>query len=188
LAAEIGMDIAEAFAQLEGIAFVSGNGVRKPMGFLSETITTKNSGTASTIKDANGQADGLIDALYDLPEFYRNRATWLMNGATLASLRKVKTGQGDYIWQPALAAGQPETILGRPVIEMPDMPSEGAGTYPVAIGDWQSAYRIMDRIDLQITRDPFTQQSSGMVRFWARKRVGGGLVKAEAVRLVKCST
>lgn len=186
---EIALDLAEEFSRLEGAAFISGDGVGKPHGIITDTdITTKNSGTATTIADTGGTGDGLIDMLYDLPEFYRNRSTWMMNGTTLAAVRKLKDTQKRYIWQPGLAAGQPSTILGRPVIEAPDMPNEGAGLYPIAVGDFMSAYRIYDRIGLSILRDPYTQATSGLVRFHARRRVGGDVVKSEALRLLKCST
>lgn len=186
--AEVGMDLAEEFARLEGAAFVSGDGVAKPFGFLSDTtISTVNSGTAATIADSNGQANGLIAALYALAPVYRNRATWMMNGTTLASVRKLKDGQGAYIWAPGIAPGQPETLLGRPVIEAPDMPNEGAGAYPIAIGDFNAAYRIMDRVGMSILRDPYTQAANGLVRFHARRRVAGDVVKPEALRIVKCS-
>lgn len=181
---EVSADLAEEFGRLEGLAFVSGDGVGKPLGFMSDTnITSVNSGSALIIT-----ADGLITTLYDLPAFYRNKATWMMNGTTLASCRKLKDGTGQYIWQPGIAAGQPETILGRPVVEAPDMPSEGAGLYPIAVGDFNQAYRIYDRVGMSILRDPFTQATSGLVRFHARRRVDGAVVKAEALRKVKCST
>lgn len=187
--AEVSMDLAEEFARLEGLAFVSGDGVAKPFGILSDTdIPTVNTGTAATIKDSNGQASGLIDAFYALAPIYRNRATWMMNGTTLASIRKLKDGQGQYIWAPGIASGQPETILGRPVIEAPDMPNEGAGTYPALIGDFVAGYRIMDRVGMSILRDPYTQATNGLVRFHARRRVAGDVVKPEAFRIVKCST
>ncbi|TGS70396.1 phage major capsid protein [Mesorhizobium sp. M3A.F.Ca.ET.201.01.1.1] len=186
---ELAFDVAQEFGRLEGAAFVTGDGVNKPAGFMSEsTIGFSVSGSAATIADANGQANGLIDLMYSLAPFYRNRSTWMMNGTTLAAVRKLKDGQNNYIWQPALAVGQPETILSRPVVEAVDMPSQGAGLYPIALGDFESAYRIYDRVSLSLLRDPYSQATSGLIRFHARRRVGGSTVLPEAIKKLKCST
>ncbi|RWM28495.1 phage major capsid protein [Mesorhizobium sp.] len=186
---ELAFDLAQEFGRLEGAAFVTGDGVNKPLGFMNDAnVGSTVSGTAATIADANGQANGLIDLFYSLAPFYRNRSTWMMNGTTLASVRKMKDAQNNYIWQPALAAGQPETILGRPVVEAVDMPSQGAGLYPIALGDFESAYRIYDRVSLSLLRDPYSQATSGLIRFHARRRVGGSTVLPEAIKKLKCST
>uniref|UniRef100_UPI00286E9AD3 phage major capsid protein n=1 Tax=Phenylobacterium sp. TaxID=1871053 RepID=UPI00286E9AD3 len=180
---EIAMDLAEEFARLEGYAFVVGNGVGKPVGILSDTgVTSVVSGAAATVT-----ADGLINILYALPAFYRNKATWMMNGTTLAAIRKLKDGNGQYLWMPGLMAGQPETILGRPVVEAVDMPDVGAGLTPIAVGDFMQAYRIYDRTGMSILRDPYTMATSGLVRFHARRRVGGDVVKAESLRKLTIS-
>jgi HK97 family phage major capsid protein len=152
--AELAGDFAEEFGRLEGEAFVSGNGVKKPLGFMADTnIAYTPSGSAADIT-----ADSLIDVLYALKPFYRNRSTWMMNGLTLAKVRKMKDGQGQWLWRPGLAEGQPETILGRPLVEAVDMPDVAAGTYPIAIGDFQSGYRIYDRTILAVLRDHFRWQ------------------------------
>ncbi len=78
-------------------------------------------------------------------------------------------------------------LLGRPVIEAPDMPDEGAGLFPIILGDFNAAYRIYDRVAMSILRDPYSLATTGKVRFHARRRVGGGLVKAEALRKIKCA-
>src|SRR5690606_11009729 len=114
---------------------------------------------------------------------------WMMNGTTLAAVRKLKDGStGAYLWQPGLAANQPETILGRPVIEDPTMDSVGSAAEPILFGDISSAYRIFDRVGMSIMRDPYSQATNGLVRFHARRRVGGALVLAEAIRKVRCAT
>ena len=95
------------------------------------------------------QSDGLVKLMYALPAQYRNQGTWAMNGTTLALVRLLKDGQGNYLWQPFFQAGQPETILGRPVVEMPDMPDVANGTFPIMFGDF-SGYRIVDRLALSI--------------------------------------
>lgn len=187
VAGEVAFDLGQEFARLEGAAFVSGNGVKKPLGIMSDTgIGFSVSGSAATVADADGQANGLITAFYALAPTYRNRSTWMMNSTTLASIRKLKDGDKNYIWQPSLQLGQPETILGRPVIEAVDMPNEGAGLLPVVLGDF-SHYRIYDKVGLQVLRDPYTQATVGNVRFHSRRRVGGQVTLAEAFRFIKCA-
>ena len=185
--AEIAFDLAEEFGKLEGGSFVVGNGVKKPLGLLEALgVAHTPTGNASTL-GAN-PADTLIDLKYALPAYYRNRAVWMMNGATLAEVSKLKDGDGRLLWQPSYAEGQPETILGRPVIEAPDMPDIGTAAEPILFGDIASAYRIYDRVSLAIMRDPFTQAKAGQVRFHAYRRVGGGPVLAEALRKLRCAT
>lgn len=184
VSAEVAFDIAEEFGRAEGAAFVSGNGVKKPLGFMSDTNLSYTPGTdASLIK-----ADGLIDLFYAIKPFYRQRGVFMMNGSTLAAIRKLKDGQGQYLWQPGLAAGQPETILGRPAIEAVDMPDIAGNAYPVAFGDFSTGFRIYDRISLSLIRDPYTQATSGLTRFHARRRVGARVVRAEAIRKLKIAT
>lgn len=179
--AEVASDFAEEFGLLEGGAFISGNGVKKPMGLMSAAgITEVISGGATSIT-----ADALINLMYDLPAFYRNQGAWMGNGTTIAAIRKLKDGQGNYLWQPSYQAGQPETLLGRPIVEAVDMPDIAAGTYPLAFGDFKRAYRIYDRVAMSILRDPYTQATAGKVRFHARRRVGGDIVMAEALRKLK---
>jgi HK97 family phage major capsid protein/HK97 family phage prohead protease len=184
IAGEVAFDLAEEFGRIEGVAFVSGDGVKKPMGFMSDAnINYTAGGDASAVK-----ADGLIDIFYALAPAYRQRGTWMMNGSTLAAVRKLKDGQGQYLWQPALTAGQPETILGRPVVEAVDMPDIAGNAYPIAFGDFSTAYRIYDRVALSLLRDPYSVATSGLTRFHARRRVGGAVVRAEAIRKLKIAT
>jgi HK97 family phage major capsid protein len=179
--AEIAADLAEEFARIEGEAFVNGDTIKKPEGFLfNANVPQVASGSATTVT-----ADGLIDFLYALPAFYRNRSAFMMNSTTLAAVRKLKDGQGQYLWQPTVAAGQPSTLLGRPVIEANDMPDTAAGTTPIALGDFVSGYRIYDRVGMSILRDPYTLAAKGLVRFHARRRVGAAVAKAEAIRKLK---
>src|SRR5690606_34279114 len=114
---------------------------------------------------ANVSADALISMLYSLPGIYRNRGTWAMNGTTLATVRKLKDGNGNYLWQPSYQAGQPETLLGRPVIELIDMPDVAANAFPIAFGDFKTGYRIYDRLDLAILSNPFILATEGQHRF-----------------------
>jgi HK97 family phage major capsid protein len=189
VAAEVAFDLAEEFGRLEGASFVSGDGVKKPLGFMTDTnVAYTASGSASVISDADGGIDGLIDLMYAMHPFYRSRGVWMANGTTIGKLRKLKDADKNYIWQKAIQEGQPDTLLGRPIIEAPDMPDITGGTYPLVFGDFMIAYRIYDRVGMSILRDPYTQATSGLVRFHARKRVGGRLVRPEAIRKLKIGT
>lgn len=179
--AEVASALADEFGRIEGEAFCLGNGVLKPTGILSDTgVKFVNSGSATALT-----ADGLISLAYALPTSYRKNASWLMSGSTLAAVRTLKDTTGQYLWQPALAAGQPETLLGRPIIEAPDMPEVAANAYPIAFGDIRRAYRIFDKTVMTIIRDPFTQAARGMIRFHARRRVGGAVALPAAIRKLK---
>ncbi|MCW5733481.1 MAG: phage major capsid protein [Enhydrobacter sp.] len=187
--AEVAFDLAEEFGRLEGASFVAGDGVKKPLGFMSDTnVAYTPSGSASVIADADGGVDGLIDLMYAMHPFYRSRGVWMANGTTIGKLRKLKDADKNYIWQKSIQEGQPDTLLGRPIIEAPDMPDISGGTYPLVFGDFGIAYRIYDRVGMSILRDPYTQATSGLVRFHARKRVGGRLVRPEAIRKLKIGT
>ncbi|MFQ5954714.1 MAG: phage major capsid protein [Kiloniellales bacterium] len=186
---ELGQEFAEQFSLAEGTAFVSGNGVKQPAGFMADsTVASDNSGSAATVADANGQANGLIDLFHNLKTAYARNGTWLLSRKTLGAVRKLKDANNNYVWQPGLAMGMPATILGAPYVEAPDMPDEAANAFPIAFGDFRRAYLIVDRIQMSVLRDPFTQATSGSVRFIARRRVGGQVVLAEAIRKLKCST
>jgi HK97 family phage major capsid protein len=189
VAAEVAFDVAEEFGRMEGAAFVSGNGVKKPLGFMSDTnVAYSVSGSASIIADADGGVDGLIDLMYALHPFYRSRGVFMANGTTISKLRKLKDVDKNYIWQPSVQAGEPATLLGRPIIEAPDMPDVTGGTYPLVFGDFASAFRIYDRVGLSILRDPYSLATTGCTRFHARKRVGARLIRAEAIRKLKIGT
>lgn len=181
---EISSELSQEFALKEGSAFSNGDGAKKPMGVQR---------TAGVPEVINGHAtninpDKLIAVMYALPAAYRNNASWLMNNTTLGVVRTLKDGQGNYLWQPSYQAGQPSTLLGRPIIEDPTMPDIASGTYPIMFGDFNRAYRIYDRVGMSIMRDPYTQATRGMVRFHARRRLGGGPVLAEALRKLKMAT
>ncbi|MDX8517963.1 phage major capsid protein [Mesorhizobium dulcispinae] len=179
--AEVRLALAEDFGQKEGAAFVNGTGVLDPEGLMTNPdIGETVSGGASTLT-----ADGLINAMYAIPAAYRNAGTWLMNGTSLAAVRKMKDSvTGAYIWQPALALGQPETLLGRPVVEAVDMDDVGAGNYPVLFGDF-SGYRIVDRLALSILVNPYVQATNGITRIHATRRVGGGVIQPAKFRKIK---
>ena len=136
--AEVRMALAEDFGLKEGTAFAHGEGPLAPEGLLTNPdVEYLPTGNANTLGSA--PADLLITFIYSLPAAYRGRGTWLMNGRTLATIRKLKDGQGNYLWQPSYQAGQPELILGRPVVEVPDFEDIEAGAEPIAFGDIKKA-------------------------------------------------
>ena len=181
---EVRLALAEDFAKKEGTAFVNGTTAAEPKGFMADAgVAPHVNGHA-----ANISADALISMFYALPGVYRNRGTWAMNGTTLATVRKLKDGNGNYLWQPSYQAGQPETLLGRPVVELIDMPDVAANAFPIAFGDFKTGYRIYDRLDLAILSNPFILATEGQHRFHARRRVGAGVVRPDAFRKLKMAT
>jgi HK97 family phage major capsid protein len=187
--AEIRNEASDQFAVLEGLEFVSGSGVGSMEGILTNgSVAETVSGSAATIADANGQADGLIGLKYAIKTAYARNATWIMNRTTLGSVRKLKDTNKQYIWMPGIQNGAPNTVDGDPYVEFPDMPSEGANLYPVAYGDFKRAFTLVDRVSMEMLRDPYTQATAGNIRFILRRRFGGKVVLAEAIRKLKCST
>lgn len=186
--AEVRTALAEDFGQKEGLAFVKGTGPLAPEGIMTNSsVGYSATGSATTL--GTTPADLLIEHYYNLPAAYRARGTWLMNGKTLAAIRKLKDGTtGVYLWQPAYAAGQPETILGRPVVEVPDMDDVGSAAEPIAFGDIATAYRIVDRIDLSILVNPYLLATNGITRIHATRRVGGAVVQPAAIKKIRCAT
>ncbi|CCG09594.1 phage major capsid protein [Pararhodospirillum photometricum] len=179
LQSELAAILSQEYARLEGQAFVSGDGTGKPRGFLSHPdFETVAAGSTSALS-----ADKLIEVMHSLPAQYRNKGTWVMNGTTtLGKVRSFKNSSGDYLWRDALSEGNPGTILGRPVVELPDMPDIASGEVPIAFGDFKVAYRIAQRVEFSILRDDYTQAVSGLVRFFSRARLGGDLVQAAAIK------
>lgn len=175
---EVSLALAEDFGQKEAAAFVNGNLALEPSGFMADAdIAAHDNGHA-----ANLSADALIAMMYALPATYRNAGTFVMNGQTLAAIRTLKDGNGNYLWQPSYQAGQPETILGRPVIEAVDMPDIAADAAPVIFGDFKRGYRIYDRLSLAVMADPYSVRVNGLMRYHARRRVGAGVVRPAAFR------
>ena len=190
LASEIAME----FARAEAAAFINGNGVNQPKGFLGAPATaagdaTRPFGTLQFI--ASGNATGLdtapelklIDLVHTLKAGHRQGACWVMNSATLAVVRKLKDADGSFLWQPGLSEAQPNRLLGYPVIEAEDMPDIAAGTCPIAFGNFRAGYLVAERSATQILRDPFTNKP--FVHFYATKRIGGQVLDSEAIKLLK---
>ena len=193
----LAQEIATEFARAEGAAFVGGDGVNKPRGFLGQptsgaldgvrpfgTLQFVNSGAAGAFPASNPQ-DRLIDLVQALRSPYRQGAVFVMNSATAARIRKFKTTDGAFLWQPGLVSGQPDTLLGYPLVEAEDMPDIAADSLSVAFGNFKAGYLIAERSETQILRDPFTNKP--FVHFYATKRVGGAVVNSEAIKLLKFS-
>ena len=191
----LGEEIGREFARAEGVAFVSGDGVNKPRGFLAApnnalgdatrafgTLQFVTSGAAGAFAATNPQ-DRLIDLVHALAAPYRQGASWVMNSATLARVRKMKDLDGAFLWQPALAADQPATLLGYPVIEADAMPDVAADSLSIAFGNFQAGYLVAQRRETVVLRDPFSNKP--FVHFYATKRVGGAVVDSRAIKLMK---
>jgi HK97 family phage major capsid protein len=185
LEAEMQSEFSTQFAKAEGAAFVSGNAVGKPEGFMTNSdVSAVNSGNGTALL-----ADGLLSLVHSIKSDYANNATFVFNRSTLSEIRKLKDTAGQYVFQAgmSLVQGVPNTILGYPYVEATDMPNVGANAFPVAFGDFSRAYMIVDRIALAVLRDPFTQATTGNVRYIARRRVGGQVILPEAIVKQKVS-
>jgi len=174
-------EFAEQFGVAEGTAFVSGNGVGKPQGFLSHPDVTGFTGVTTSAKIT---ADDLKSLFYSLNDRYAKNATWVWKrSSTLAISLLTNATTGAYLWRPGLELGSPGNVLGAPFVECVDMPAEGSSYKAVAIADWRSFYYIVDRIVMEILVDPYSSKSTGSVEISARKRVGGQVVLAEAGKI-----
>jgi HK97 family phage major capsid protein len=189
-------EVAIEFAEEEGTAFISGNGINKPRGILDYTTVANASyawgklgyiatGSAADF-DTEDSADELIDLTMALKQGYRQNARWLMNRTVQGKVRKFKDDQDNYLWQPGIQAGQPATLLGYPITDDDNMSDVGANAYPVAFGDFQRGYLIVDRSGIRVLRDPYTNKP--YVMFYTTKRVGGGVQNFEAIKLLKCAS
>jgi HK97 family phage major capsid protein len=184
--------IADKFARAEAGAFVNGDGVDKPRGFLPHTqvdeaswswgnIGVVDSGSAADV----GDGDALIDLVYALGAAYRAGAHFVMNSKTAGALRKLKDADGRHLWSDGFASGEPARLLGYPVLIAEDMPDIAADATPIAFGDFSQGYTIAERPDLRVLRDPFSAKPH--VLFYASKRVGGDISDFAAIKLLRCA-
>ncbi|WP_288937636.1 phage major capsid protein [uncultured Sphingomonas sp.] len=190
LAGEIGQE----FARAEGAAFVNGSGVNRPKGFLQAPTAAAKDGarplgtlqylaTGSAGDCGAGADERLVDLVQSLRAPYRQGACFVMNAATLARIRKLKSGDGVPLWQPSLAGGQPATLLGYPVVEAEDMPDIAPNSLSIAFGNFRAGYLIAERSETAILRDPYTNKP--FVSFYATRRIGGCVADSEAIKLMK---
>ncbi len=182
LEGELLADYAESFGKTEGVAFVKGTGVGQPKGIMTATgIKEVKTGVAAAFPSTN-PADVIIGMYHAIATSHAQSGAWLMNRNTLSVIRQWKDGTGRYLVLDPITAGGVMTLLGRPIVEMPDMDDIGAGKFPILFGDL-SGYRIIDRVGLSTLRDPYSLAGKGQVRFHARKRVGADLTHPD--RFVK---
>lgn len=188
--------VSERFAQLEGIAVISGDGSNKPTGMLNTTpVTTADDAVSPRAAAAfqyvlgadNSPAtvdmDALKDLVYTLNGGYRSGAAWAMNSTTAGQISKLKTSDMQYLWQPSNQVGQPPMLLGYPVEIWEQMPDPLGGAFPIAFGNFEKAYRLFDRSELRITVDNVT--SAGWIKFYVRRRVYGHVYDNNAVKFLK---
>ncbi len=189
----IAEEVRIAFAEQENAAFVSGDGNGKPRGFLSYTAVPEANWTweklgyvatgAAGAFAASNPSDNLLDLIYCLKSPYRGNARWVMNRATQAEIRKIKDGEGNYIWRPGEQAGEGATLMTFPIAETEDMPGIASGACAIAFGDFGRGYLVVDRIGIRVLRDPYTAKP--YVLFYTTKRVGGGVQDFDAIKLLK---
>lgn len=194
LEAWLASEIAMEFARAEGAAFVAGTGSNQPEGFLRANMSTAADGVrafGSVQYIGSGDADGfdsapeakLIDLIHSLKSGHRQGASFVMNSSTLATVRKLKTTDGAFLWQPGLVDGQPDRLLGYPVVEAEDMPDVESGEFPIAFGNFRHGYLIAEHSATKVLRDPFTNKP--FVHFYATKRIGGKVLDSNAIKLLK---
>ena len=183
-------EVQTAFAEQESAAFVNGDGITQPAGFMTNSFVDEASwswGNLGDIKtgtsggfDDTAPADNLIDVIYALKSGYRQNAQWVMNRRTQAEVRKLKDADGNYIWQPSAQVGGAASLFNFAITESEDMPDIGADTTPIVFGDFKRGYLIVDRVGVRILRDPYS--SKPYVLFYTTKRVGGGVQDYDAIK------
>jgi HK97 family phage major capsid protein len=195
-------EIGAEFAKAEGAAFISGSGTNRPLGFLAGTINVSSdaartfghlqmvktgvAGAFVGVTSSTSPVDTFIDTVHSLKSELRAGAVWMANSLTMAAIRKFKNVDGDLIWRPGLAEGQPQTILGYAAVEAQDMPDVATNTFPIAFGNFGRGYLIVDRFGTRILRDPYSNKP--YVQFYATKRVGGSVIDSEAIKVIATRT
>ncbi|MEQ6247735.1 phage major capsid protein [Sulfitobacter sp. HNIBRBA3233] len=184
--------IADKFARAEAGAFINGDGIDKPKGFLAHAAVDNdvwawgNLGYVPTGTAAEVDADAIVDLVYALGAQYRANASFVMNSKVAGIVRKLKDLDGRFLWSDGLSAGEPARLMGYPVLIAEDMPDAGTGSMSIAFGDFAAGYTIAERPDLRILRDPFSAKPH--VLFYATKRVGGDVSDFAAIKLLKFGT
>ncbi|MDZ4363220.1 phage major capsid protein [Brevundimonas sp.] len=188
-------EVEDAFAAQETAAFVTGDGVNKPKGFLNYPIVAETahawgsighvaSGAAGAFAGTN-PSDRLIDLVYAPKAQYRPNGRFVMNRKTVSAVRKFKDADGNYIWQPANRPGETASLLGYAVTEIETMPDIAANSAAIAFGDFARGYLIVDRAGVRVLRDPYSAKP--YVLFYTTKRVGGGVQDFDAIKVMKFS-
>ncbi|KZL20976.1 Phage capsid family protein [Pseudovibrio axinellae] len=190
-------EVETVFAEKESAAFITGNGTSQPQGLLSGlthgalddtglSIGYIKTGAAGVFPSEN-PGDLLISLIYGVKTPFRRNARFLFNRRTQSAIRKLKDGQGNYLWQPPAASGAEPSLMGFPVTEAEHMPDMTAGSDPFAIafGDFHRGYMVVDRVGISMLRDPYTSKPN--VLFYITKRVGGGIMDFDAYKLLSFS-
>ncbi len=198
----LAQEVADQFALLEGQAVIDGNGTNKPTGMLNTTPVLTDD-DASPIRAAAAyeylpclsddspavaeiRADCLIDLVYLLNTAYRMNAKWVMNSTTTGAIRKLKASDGHYLWQPGLAMGQPDMLLGYEIETWEQMQDIATNAFPVAFGNFQRGYLLVDRVGMMMTRDNVT--TVGFTKFYIRRREGGIPLNNNAIKFLRTTT
>ena len=189
----IAEEVQTAFAEQEGAAFVSGDGVNKPKGFLSYTSVADASWTWGNIGyvatgaagafAASDPSDALVNLVYALRAGFRQNGKFVMGRRAQSLVRQFKTTTGDYIWAPPATADAGASLMNFPVVEAEDMPDPAANSLSIAFGDFERGYVVVDRVGIRVLRDPYSAKP--YVLFYTTKRVGGGVQNFEAIKLLK---
>ncbi|MBZ0215983.1 MAG: phage major capsid protein [Fimbriimonadaceae bacterium] len=189
----IAEEVQAVFAEQEGKAFVDGDGINKPRGFLDYPRVADGSWTWGNLGyiatgtdgafDAISPSDVLIDTIYGLRAGYRANGHWVMNRRSQAEIRKIKDADGNYLWHPGNQPGGNATLLNFPIAESEDMPNIASASASIAFGDFRRGYLVVDRLGVRVLRDPYTAKP--YVLFYTTKRVGGGVQDFEAIKLIK---
>jgi len=185
--------IATRFIRAESAAFVAGDGIDKPKGFMLPPKVANSAwawgslgyvatGAAGDFAAANA-ADAIINLVYSLSATYRANGTFVMNSKTAGAVRKMKDADGRFLWSDGLSAGEPARLMGYGVLICEDMPDIAANAFAIAFGDFASGYTIAERPDLRVMRDPFSAKPH--VLFYATKRVGGDVSDFAAIKLLR---
>ncbi|MEM8772642.1 MAG: phage major capsid protein [Pseudomonadota bacterium] len=188
-------EVQQEFAVQEGAAFVNGDGVNQPNGFLNYAITEESGRASGELGYVASGADGafpaadpsdvLLDLIYAPKQAFRANGRFVLNRSVLGQLRKFKDDNGNYLWQPSNAVGEPARLMGYPVTESEDMPDIASGSHSIAFGDFRRGYLIVDRVGVRVLRDPYS--SKPFVLFYTTKRVGGGVQDFDAIKFLKFS-
>jgi len=193
LADEVGIK----FSEMEDAGFIGGSGQTQPQGLLGDLsrmvadtswaagkLGFIGTGTSGDLP-STGAFDKIIDLTTRLKSGYRQNAMFLLNRLSVGKVRTIKDNQGRYIWEPSGKDGQPQTLLNYAIAECDAMPDFAANSFPIAFGDFKRAYLIVDRVGLQVIRDPYSNKP--FVGFYTTKRVGGGIRNDEAVKFLKAA-
>lgn len=187
--------VSDKFARLEGAAFISGDGVSQPRGFATYPTAATGDGSrawgtfehlATGVSGgfaASSPADIIISLVSAFKTAYLQNARFITRREVISLIRKFKDTTNQYLWQPSLQLGIPDSLFGYPTLIAQDMPAVAANSLSLAFGDFKEAYQIVDRMGLRTLRDPYTDKP--YVKFYSTRRVGGGAVNFEALKFVK---